>query len=375
MPYRIAHVTTVHRADDNRIYYKECTSLANAGYDTTLLAVHTEQRGPLVPNVHDVTLARVDSRIGRMTVQSARAARVAAELDADLYHIHDAELLPVALWLSRRGRTVVYDAHEDLDLTFSYKHYIPRGLRAASGRLARTIEHAIASHLSGIIAATPSIGARLSGLGVPTEVVQNFPRLEELGVPDVGADRRNGSRLLYVGAISEARGLSSMLNALTHLDASVELDLAGQFKPSTLRTAALNHPSWSRVREHGFASRKQVRELVRAANVGFVLFDPEPNYLTCYPTKMFEYMAAAVPVIASDIPFWRTLVDDERSGVTVNPKRPEMVAECVRRILDDRDWATELGNNGRAAVLSKYNWAAEEVKLLRFYSRLLSGPR
>ena len=81
---------------------------------------------------------------------------------------------------------------------------------------------------------------------------------------------------------------------------------------------------------------------------------------------MFEYMGAGVPVIASDFPLWRTIVEDADCGVLVDPLDPRDLATSIDAMYEDRGRAAEMGRNGSNAVLNRYNWHVEEIKLIEF---------
>lgn len=369
---RVAHLTSVHRSDDNRIYYKECASLASSGLQVTLVSTG-DGRNVRAPGVSDHWIPKRRGRLARLTVSSYDVLQAAGQINADLYHIHDPELLVVGVALVRKGHKVVYDAHEDVPDSVAYKNYLPRVVRSPLASLVDRAELRLASRMSGLVAATPHIAERLSQAGPPVETVQNFPRTEELGSTPKSVSIRGLFSIAYVGAISVARGARNMIAALEHLGGEYEFVLAGSFEADDLRSDLLRSPSWRFVRETGFASREMVAQILSEADVGLVLFEPERNYLLCYPTKMFEYMAAGIPVIASDFPLWRSIVEEAECGMLVNPSDPAAVAAALEWLRAHPDEARAMGSRGREAVLSRMNWGAEADKLLAFYSRIMSA--
>ena len=108
----IAHLTSVHPAFDNRVFFKECRSLVQAGYNLALVAPHKHDE--IVEGIRIHAIPKPRNRLKRMVGASAHVFRKAVELKADLYHFHDPELLPVGLILKARGKRVIYDIHEDL---------------------------------------------------------------------------------------------------------------------------------------------------------------------------------------------------------------------------------------------------------------------
>lgn len=132
-------------------------------------------------------------------------------------------------------------------------------------------------------------------------------------------------------------------------------------------------PSWAVVNELGFVDRKGVRDVLGRSFAGLVTLHPVPNYLDALPVKMFEYMAAGIPVIASDFPLWREIIESSQCGVCVNPMKPEEIAQAVDRLVNNPAEARQLGENGRRAVLDRYNWAVEEKKLFQLYEYILKA--
>ena len=117
---------------------------------------------------------------------------------------------------------------------------------------------------------------------------------------------------------------------------------------------------------------EKVSELLAQARVGVATLHPDPNYLGSLPTKLFEYMAAGLPVVASNFPLWKEIVEGNKCGLTVNPLDPEEIAHAIEYLINHPDEARRMGENGRQAVLEKYNWETEGKKLLALYEKLLA---
>jgi glycosyltransferase involved in cell wall biosynthesis len=96
-----------------------------------------------------------------------------------------------------------------------------------------------------------------------------------------------------------------------------------------------------------------------------------PNHIDAQPNKMFEYMSAGLPLIASDFPLWREIVEGNDCGVCVDPADPAAIAEAIDRLVENPDLARRMGENGQRAVHERYNWAIEEKKLLALYDTVL----
>jgi glycosyltransferase involved in cell wall biosynthesis len=363
---RVCHITTVHPADDHRILRKECVSLREAGYAVTLIA----------PHPRDATIAGVDvvglraparTRAERMFRRSHAAYRAAVALDADLYHFHDPEFLPYGARLARAGKRVVYDAHEDVRTQIRYKEWLPGPSRAPVARAVARLEAACVARIDAVV--SPSLAAleRLAPRQPRAVLVANYPRLEAAAVAPW---QRRERAACYVGGISRVRGAHALIDAMAHADA--ELYLAGPFSPPQLRRELERSAGWRRVRYAGRISPERVPDLLGRARVGVLPLQPIPNYRIAYPVKLFEYLAAGMPVVATDVPLWRDLLETHECGVCVPPDSPHRLAEAMTSLLDDDGRARAMGERARRAVEQRYSWGSQADKLIALYGELLA---
>jgi len=147
--------------------------------------------------------------------------------------------------------------------------------------------------------------------------------------------------------------------------------IAGNIDKS-LETKLMLMPGWSRVDALGFVDRNEVKAIIGRSMAGVVLYHPELNHINAQPNKMFEYMAAGIPVIASDFPLWKEILEGARCGVCVDPLDPDQIADAIRWIVDHPEQAEQMGKNGRKAIIERYNWKREEDTLLGLYRGLES---
>lgn len=369
-PKHVLHVTTVHGRFDIRIFHKECASLARSGYRVTLL-VGDGLGDEVKCGVRIVDIGRVGAgRVARMTEQPRRVlARIAQELP-DLVHVHDPELLPVAWRLASRGRRVVYDAHEDVPRQILTKQWLPRPIRPLVALGFELFENAAVRRVTGVVAATPHIRDRFLAIQPRTVDVCNFPFLDELAPAASEQPSVRQRMVCYVGSITRTRGALELLAAMGHLP-DVRLVLCGAFEDGELEAEMRAHPGWRQVDYRGFLDRDGVAAVLREASVGLVTLQPMPSYLDSLPIKMFEYMSAGLPVVASDFPLWRGIVVPNGCGLCVDPLDPAAIARAVRTILDSPQEGAQMGRAGRRAVLEHYNWPRAEQRLLEFYAALL----
>ncbi len=375
-PRRVAHVSTVHRSDDPRILRKECQTLAEAGYRVTFIG---QGQPPIDPgDVAFLSIGEVEHRLARIVLMPWRVVRAVWRIRPDLVHLHDPELLVVGALFRVLGMRVVYDAHEDLPSQVAYKPYLPRWTRPLIAQATRIGILVAGRMVNGVVAATPPIARRFPA--DRTVVVQNFPLRREFAdvAPMPYADRP--MTVAYVGRVTEAVGGLVMADAVRELrhrphlrvviagpmDAAVSAAVAPRFRPAGTGGPALEAPGW--------LDRTEVVDLLGTTRVGLVVFQPVENYIDAQPTKLFEYLASGVPVVASDFPVWRDIVGAVDAGLLVDPTDPAAVSAAIDTLLDDPERAGAMGQRGRAAVLERYMWDEQGARLVALYQRLMPSP-
>lgn len=124
------------------------------------------------------------------------------------------------------------------------------------------------------------------------------------------------------------------------------------------------------IRFIGKISREEVNSLYGRSRAGIVVYQPAANHMEAQPIKLFEFMAAGLPVVASDFPLWKEIIEGNQCGICVNPTDPLEVRTACVKLIENPEMAQALGRNGKIAVDKKYNWTAEEAKLLDLYNQL-----
>lgn len=372
----ILHLTTVHSRADVRIFVKEARTLASNLPHKVLLMVADgkgnvdEEQGRV--SIHDLGNLG-GGRLGRMLRGPWRAFFAICKIKPAIVHFHDPELLPLGLLLKVIGYKVIYDVHEDVPLQTFSKHWIPKFIRYPVALTMGALEWVAAKSFDAMVPATPKIAERFPTK--KTVVVQNFPIGAELVARSTIPYEQRALSFAYVGGIATIRGAIEMTSAFDclHDITGARLELAGEFSPSNLEDTLRALPGWVLVHYHGQVSRAQVARILGGVRAGVVLFHPLPNHIDAQPNKMFEYMSAGLPVIASDFPLWRRIIGGAGCGLLVDPLSLKAIAEAMRWILDHPVEAEAMGRRGRQAVERTYNWDAEAVKLSSLYKKLLNS--
>lgn len=363
----VAHLTSAHPRDDVRIFLKECRSLSRMGHDVTLV-VADGLGAQQIDGVNIVDVGASQGRTYRMLRARQRVLTAALELRADVYHLHDPELLTLCAPLARRGYRVLFDAHEDVPKQILSKHYLPAPLRKLIAWGYAGYERHVCTRIDGVIAATPIIRDKFLKFTPNTVDVNNYPLLGELDAPP--AAQRGQGDICYIGGIASIRGIRELVGATALCRQPVHLHLVGQFSEPEVEAEIKACAAWTHVTHWGRQDRHGVRDVLSRSRIGLVTLHPTANYLESLPIKMFEYMAAGLPVIASDFPLWRSIITEANCGVCVDPLKPQEIALAIDALLTDPSRAHELGENGRRAIQERFNWKIEEGKLRSLYASL-----
>ncbi|MGH8612397.1 MAG: glycosyltransferase [Gammaproteobacteria bacterium] len=372
--WTVCHITTVHRLGDTRVFHREAAAISEDGkYSLIIIASGCSLDVPAgIPGEIRLLPAR-GGRLQRMVLSQGRAIVMALRAKADLYHLHDPELLPGAILLRSLGKRVVFDIHEDLPKQMCIKPWVPGRFVTIGVWFARLFDALVPKCSDGIVAATPEIGAKYAGKRVA--VVQNFPMRDELACPDSPPVSQRGNVAVYIGTIAEERGLRCLLQAADRaaerLGGDFRLKLAGPFSSERDRALFEAHANKDIVEYIGCQDRRQVPGLLGQAVAGLVTFLPTDSHLEAYPNKLFEYGAAGIPAIASHFPLWRRLMDG--GCVFVDPALPEAIADALCDLMTDKLKAEAIGRAAQELVRDRYRWESEAKKLLALYEQILTA--
>lgn len=364
---KIFVLTSVHGRYDVRIFLKQCRSLAGYGHDVTLVV--QDGKGDEILDgikIHDLGSPPA-GRIRRIFLSPWRAYRFLRSAAADVVHFHDPELLPVGFMLKGGNRYVIYDSHEDVPRQLLAKHWIHPLLRKTVSVLFETLEEFVAKRLDAVVCATPFIAKRFQEINQNCIDVNNFPMLEEF--KPMGEDQPFFRIICYIGGITRERGITELLQALEILQ-DVTLIMCGPFESKEYEDELRSMAGWEFVDYKGVVGREEVGQILSCSAVGIVTLLPTPNQVDSLPVKMFEYMSAGLPLIASNFPLWRQIIEEAQCGLCVDPFSPQDIARGITSLLSNETLCRDKGNSGRRAVQNKYNWLNESEKLLNLYEEI-----
>ena len=355
-----------HRAFDPRVFGKEARSLAKAGFDVTFLVPHDKDEER--EGVRILSVPRYPKGWKKLVTSPWLLYRRALKLPKDsIFHLHDSELLWIGVLLKLRGRKLIYDAHEDTPLQITYQHWIPKLLRKPYGWFYYVLEKLVGHWFDAIIIAEPVIQQYFPE--PKTTLVRNFPILSEF-VPYKPYSTRS-KNVIYVGLVSKVRGAIEMAEAakIANAGEGFKMIFVGDFSPANLRDDIIDkYP----VECMPWMNTPQLMKFVMDASAGMIVPHPIERYNTNYPVKVFEYMAAGMPVIASKFGESARFVQEANAGIVVDPLNPKEIADAIHWVLDHPGEAAAMGERGKKLIVEKYNWEGESNRLVELYRRLFA---
>jgi glycosyltransferase involved in cell wall biosynthesis len=301
--------------------------------------------------------------------------KLAIREDGDLYHLHDPELLITGQLLRLFKKKVVFDMHENLPKALLTKYWIPSHLRVFISTLFKCIQRVLLQRVY-IIFAEKSYSEEYNWAR-DSEVVLNMPLVEHLN--SVQATKYAVTTIGYLGAISEGRGLLSMVDAVRtvrNVGFDVQCIIIGADNNNLkglIENSLRDNGVWGYVNLLGYLPGPHAWQHIAKCHIGFALLKREPNYVQSYPTKIFEYMALGIPVVASNFPLYRSVIEKYRCGICVDPDDIEEISSAIIKLISKPDLAESMGRAGKAAVKRYFNWENEKGKLIAFYDKVLSS--
>jgi len=359
--------TSGHKPFDTRIFHKEALSLDKNGYEVSIIIPHEKdlvQEGikilsvPLPANGYQKLLITPLYVFSKALSQNKKA----------VFHVHDSELLFISLLLKLLGRKVIYDAHEDTPLQIEYQHWLPGWLKWPYKWFYYWLEKLCGNIFAGVIVAEPIIARYFPHK--KTTLIRNFPisqKFQQITLPPY-AQRKNW--LIYTGLISEVRGINQMIGAVKKAREKEDFEfmVIGFFAPKHLEREVLAHEE---VNYTPWLPYHEMLKQLFQSKIGIIIPHPVKRYNTNYPVKMFEYMAAGLPVIGSKHTEAAEFVRECEGGMLVDPLDEQEISLAIVELFSNAQQAQAMGERARKMIFEKYNWEQESQKLLSLYDRLL----
>lgn len=362
---KICHMTSAHSSDDVRILKKQCVSLAKDKSNTVFLVApgHSYQ-------YKDVQIIGVGEhkggRLSRILKISREVYNKALSVDADIYEFHDPELLLYAKKLSRHGKKVIFDSHEDYRSQILEKRYIPKLLRKIVKNIYVVIENHACKYLDAVL--FPEAASPYEGRVKHCVPIYNTPIFDEFEHKKSFEEKENS--VCCIGSLSEDRGIRVLMEAC--YKAGVKLVLGGNFSPAVFGEELKKQKEYGIVDFQGYCTREKVNDIYNRCLIGAdtILDFGQYAQAKTLSTKVYEYMVMKMPYITSDFEYNKEIINQYKCGVYVDPMDSDAIAEKIKYLLENKQIAKEMGENGRKAAETCFSWNNDESRLIALYKRL-----
>jgi glycosyltransferase involved in cell wall biosynthesis len=383
MSPKVCILTSVHPPFDGRIFHRQAVSLANAGYEVTLIAPASFERKKK-EGITVIGFPKARRRIHR-PLSWWKIFRRVRRVHPNVVHFHDPELLllvPILRLVFGRRLLIVYDVHEYFIDSLAVKFWLPAFLRPVVIIVAGWLEKLLARQVNGIVCAVEGQVHLYKQLNKPTVVVRNLPIVslfqDPIPIPEMDI---NAFKLIYVGLILPSRGINVLLQAMNYLRewdySDVMLYLVGDFKSrdyyEEILTFIDERQLHNQIKLMGFIEHSDLKNYLNSSDVGMAPGLISQQYGNPgIATKLFEYMLCNLPIVCADLPHRSIYIDEANCGIVVPQANPKAFAEAVSWLKNNPQEAEEMGRRGRTMVLDRYSWEFEQGKLLQFYHKLVS---
>ena len=377
-------LTSMHSPLDGRIFYKEAKSLVKFGYEVIIIAPSAElvNKETKVDSIRIIPIPRYKHTFLTRPVTLLHLFLQALEVNADVYHCHEIETLWVGILLKEViGTKLIYDSHEYHPEKFAER--FPSKIRGIFKRLTYLVEKAFCGKVDYIITVCDELANKFKRWSDNVELVENFALHYSNDGSEFSVNPRDlmirGADAIgvYVGSIYKERGIYQIIDAVSILKdrgERIKLFFIGPLFPRTLLKQIEIYLKDKKLENDilflGKIPYPQIEGYLAIADFGVVMDYPEKRNLNTVAVKVFEYMQAGLPVVASDLPVTRRVIEKERCGVLSDPLRPDRIADAISTLSQDPEAAQQMGRRGREAFLKKYNWSLSERRLLSVYDKI-----
>jgi len=370
---KICHLTSVHKRYDTRIFQKQCRSLAKSGYDITLICIDN-----LEDEVTDgvkIVSAKVKAEFPLMRVLKAPKTiyRMAILNDADIYHVHDPELIPVGLRLKRAGKKVIYDSHEDFPAQLLEKEWIPLFLRRILSDSAKIYMKRVLKKIDAVLTVTPHIVEKLRSITSNVYLVTNYPIVDDT-LDDITLETylSRDNKLCYSGTVYNASYQEEIIEAIEDISGIRYVIVGSITNEYLLKLRKIDN--WSKIDYFGTVSKAELYEIYNDVTIGIILVNYSDKFGgkmgTLGINKLFEYMLFGLPVICTDFILWKEIMDKYKCGLYVNPNNSEEIANAIHYLIEHKNEAYQMGHNGRKAIFEEFNWKTQERTYLEIIEKI-----
>lgn len=372
---KVCHFTSAHKADDVRVFKKECCSLANNGYAVYLVAPNAKSE--LVNNVNIIGVDIVsDNPIYRLLKSSRQIYKQALSINADIYHFHDIELFYYGLRLKKKGKKVIFDSHEDWLGYIKGVKWIPLFIRFLIISFLTFVYKKNLKKFDAVITVSPHIVNKLKVYSNNVHLLTNYPFYSKTDISKFTYNEyaQRSNVLCYAGTIYSESNQEIIIKACQNIP-NLKYEIIGKIG-ETMKSNLLDIDKNNKVDFVDFLSKSALNHHYLNSICGMCIFDYSPNLGghegSLGVNKIFEYMSAGLPIICSDHTIWKTMIIDKyKCGIAVQPGNINQITDAINFIVNNKEKAYLMGQKGREAVINEFNWKSQEENLLNLYKNII----
>ena len=388
---KICILNSVHPIHDTRLR-RVAETLAEAGHEITIFAPFSgeEAQNGFADrlNISFIGIPRAAQgqfeqgrSLGGILKTILSRVKIAVDLyklgrktPADVYHCNEMDSWVVGILLKiRLKKAVVFDVHE---------YYPARVAEAAStdllrkwvGGLVRNTFSFLSRFSDGLIFVNDSVAGLYKFKG-PHFILRNCVRIRDFRPLQVKEDLRTAFQdrvvVVHVGRLRKGYGAMTLVESLPYLqNPEVLFLILGGADPDFITEVERGGFSES-VKVVNYLPLEEMLDYLALAEIGITLLQPlDKNMVYSLGRKFLEYIAAGIPVVISDFPEYRALVDKYDLGIVVDPEQPQEIAAAIARLVEDPQLRERYGKNAARAFDEELNWELESKKLIEFYNGL-----
>jgi glycosyltransferase involved in cell wall biosynthesis len=377
--YRIVIVTSIHPDFDSRIW-KHCTLLATSGYEVQLVCPWKVPDGTTIKNVQIHVFTRIKSRWLRPIQIPHRVFGKLLPLlrKADIIHFHDIDLLP---WMALVSlfKPVVYDVHENYPEDMLERHWVPEIMRNFLYHGVRWFQYLLSRKIKNIVLVTEFQEKHFKPQNMNVLYLRNYASVDLLDNFQDDYLKREDV-VIFTGSSYESNGLElipEIAARIKNVYPQLKFLLADRFDNEILRSAFLDKIKNSGLENtiHLFPNKlpHDLMQILNQATIGII---PSLRVIiqeNAIPTKLFEYMAAALPIVSSDLPYLASFFNRYKIGILAQPENPDTFTEAITKLVENRQWAYDLGKTGQHVFKEEYSWESQAQALMAYYTSII-GP-
>lgn len=369
---KVCFISASHFRTDIRMFQKQALSLQKAGYDVSVLVMDN------YPNeiTEGIKIIKSDvfwlNRIKVLLFAKYIFLKKAIQIDADIYQLQSPECISLGLALKKKGKKIVYDSEEDLPNLILIKDWIPKPLRVLISSLVKLYFKISLKNFDLILSPHDHVVHSLSRINKNTHLITNFPLLSNKVTFTEQEYILRDPTICYTGTVYPYSNQEAVLDAIDNID-NVKYNIAGSMS-SKIEVLFSKYFNVHKINYVGMLNKVQLQEFYLKNRLGLVILD-YCEYLgsergTLAVNKIFEYMESGLPFICTNYDLWHEIIEEFECGICVEPGNVSQIRDAIIFLLNNPNIAYQMGQNGRKAVIEKFNWKSQEKVYLNIFLNL-----